>query len=153
MTEFRHGNGRGDGHIEALHVACRGGEGGDEQPPVDAGGHFGRYALAFVAHDDDAAGCERFGVDVAPLEKGAVNGCVGRQLAEVAGEGGVVDFDLGQGAHGGLDDLWGIDVGGVGRAHDVADAKPVAYAHDGAQVARVLDVVEGEHEVFAHVVA
>ena len=47
-------------------------------------------------------------------------------------------------AHGGLNDFGVVDVGGVGRAIDGVDAKPVGNADDGSQVARVLNTIEGQ---------
>ena len=55
----------------------------------------------------------------------------------------------GHGSHGGLYGLGVIDVGGAGRTEDVPDAEPVGNAHDGAQVARVLYIVQCQAERLA----
>ena len=48
---------------------------GDEEPPIDMLRHFGRDAVALVAHDDDATRRERLLVEVPAVEEGALDRC------------------------------------------------------------------------------
>ena len=94
-------------------------------------------------------GGEGFLIDIFSLEEGAVDGgggTAGAQGAEVVGEIGVVDTHACYGSHRGLHGLGTVGIDGAGGADDVLDAEPVGNADDGAQVAGVLHVVEGEAE-------
>ena len=50
-------------------------------------------------------------------------------------------------SHRGLYHLGAVGIGGVLATVDGVDAEPVGNADDGAEVARVLDTVEGQIEV------
>ena len=104
-------------------------------------------AVALVAHNDDAISGEWLFVDVLSVEHGAIDGtlAVSEQLQQVA----IYNMYVCDAAHGSLNDLGVIDVGGVGRAIDGVDAKPVGNADDGSYVAGVLNAVERERELLA----
>ena len=58
-----------------------------------------------------------------------------------------MNLDAGDASHGGLHGLGVVDVGAGWGAKDVLDAEPVSEPDNGAEVAGVLHVVEGEAEL------
>ena len=58
-----------------------------------------------------------------------------------------MDLDAGDASHGGLDGLGVVDVGAGWGTKDVLDTEPVSEPDNGAEVAGVLHVIEGEAEL------
>lgn len=149
-AKLRTGDGGGDGHVERLGSNASLGVVGDEELMSDVLARLAAYTVAFVAHDDDAVGRQRFLIYITSLEEGAVDGNSWRGGAyggKVVGEVDVVDVDAGYGSHRGLYGLGTEGIGGADGAEYVTDAKPVGNADDGAQVAWVLYIIEGEAEL------
>lgn len=110
----------------------------------DSALYLWRYAIALIAHDDDAMVDDVGGGYVIAIEEGAVDWSADREAVEICGKVAVHYLYAGNAAHSGLDYLRVPDVRGVAAADDGLDAEPVCYADDGAKVAGVLDAVEGE---------
>ena len=106
-----------------------------------------RDAVTLVAHDDDAMVCKLLAVDVVAVEQCAIDGEVGWQTLEQWLERLVGQSDTSDAAHGGLYHLRTICIGGIGRADDLSDAKPVGNTYDGTEVARVLYAIEHQGQV------
>lgn len=135
------------GHVERFGGVPLGGVGRDEELARDLRGAGGRDASALVAHQHDACRRELRAVDVVPFQKRAVDrragGALGRQIGfEVA----VVDPHAQDRAHRGLYDFGVETVGRRLGANHVADAEPVGQPDDRPQIARVLHVVERQHQ-------
>ena len=144
-AELGAGDGGGDGHVEAvgrLTVV----EIGDEQTAVDALTYGFGDAIALVAHDDEPLFCELLGVDVIAIEQGAVDGIVGGQRVEEGGKISIYNVHARNAAHRGLYHFGVPSIDSIFGTDDVGDAKPVGNADDGAQVARILDAIEGDGE-------
>jgi len=139
-TEVVADDGGGDGGVEGFGGAVS--RDGDEAG--DAGFHGGGEAAAFAADDDDGVGMRGERVDVVADEVAAEDGRAG--VSEGGGEIGGVDADAGEGAHAGVDDFLVEEVGGVGGEEDAIEAEPVGEAEERADVAGILQAVEGEGE-------
>ena len=145
-TEFGAGNGCGNGHIEAVGSGSLV-EIGDEQPMADSLANSVGNAVALVAHDDETSGRKLLGVDVLSVEESAIDGEVLRQRIEQGREVSIIYVYARDTAHRGLNYLRVPGVGCVGTANDRADAKPVGYADDSAEVAWILNAVQSQRQV------
>ena len=103
-------------------------------------------AIALVAHDDKSVRGELLGVDVFAIEEGAVDGIIIWQLAEQLIGLDIDNMYSSYAAHGGLNNLGVPCVDSARRAVDGIDAKPIGNTDDGAEIARVLDVVKKERQ-------
>jgi len=70
----------------------------------------------------------------------------GANVGEDGIEIGSVRGDAGEGAHAGVDVLFGKQIGAIRREHHAVEGEPVGDAEEGADVAGVLHAVEGEGE-------
>jgi hypothetical protein len=146
-AELCTGDGSGNGHVEALgSVVCA--VTGNEKAMVHSGAYFRRDAIAFVAHDDKPVRGEGLGVDVLSVEQGAIDGEAFWQGVDELYQISINNVHARNAAHRGLYHLRIPGIDSVFTADDVVYAKPVGYADDGAQVAWVLDAVEGKEEGF-----
>ncbi len=145
-AELGAGDGCGDGYIETLGgvvltVA------GDEQAAVHLGPDLWRDAIAFVAHHDESVRGERLGIDIVAIEQGAIDGVIGWQAFDEVLQIYIYNVYARDASHGGLYYLRIPGIDGVFATVDLFYAKPVGYADDGAEVAGILDAVEGQGEV------
>ena len=149
--ELREDDAGGDRHVEGF-GAFAGGEARDGEAPVCQRLDFGRDAFPFVAHDDDAGGGKGGGVDVFPVEERPEYGYACRtQAGDGSGKVYVERANPEDGAHACLYALGVVGTGAVPVAKDVAHAKPIRKAEDGAQVAGILDAIEREGEALGEV--
>lgn len=142
------GDGCSNGDIEALTSSVGSGKRGNGEPM----GHFafdgGADAVALIAHDDDCPiGGEVASVDVVAREKGPIDRhSESFHYSDERANLHVVNANASDGSHGGLHSLGRIAVCRAGRADDLPDAKPVTESDDGADIARILHIVQGERE-------
>ena len=146
-TELRACNGSGDGYVETLGSIIRPVT-GNKQAVVYAPSDLMRNAVALVAHDNQSMRREWLGVDVVTVEQGSVDGIVGWQGVNELLQIYIYNVHTRDTAHRGLHHLRIPCIGCIVAAEDGGDAKPVGYANDGTQVARVLYAVEGEEQTF-----
>ena len=85
-------------------------------------------------------------MDIVAGKIAAEDGRAGRDRREGGGEVGGVRDDAGEGAHAGVDDFLGKEIGAVGGKEDAVEGEPIGEAEQGADVAGVLHAVEGEGE-------
>ena len=115
---------------------------GDEQFSFDAFAEWEGYAVALVAHYDDAALAEFLFVDVATVEQRAIDahtlfvGLV-QQLAEVF----IYNMYARNATHRCLYNFRRPAIGRIDATHHLADAKPVGDTDDCAQIPWVLHTV------------
>ena len=134
-------------HIERFRTPPVGRVRRDEQFAGDGRGRGVRNAAPLVAHDDDPRLRERCPVDVLPLQESPAHRQPGvRGSAQEPSQVGVVHPHAEYGAHRGLHDLGVETVGRRLGADHVADAEPVGQPDDRPQIARVLHVVERQHQ-------
>jgi len=77
--------------------------------------------------------------EIAPEDRGGGGGERGREV-------GGVNADAGEGTHAGVDGFLVEEVGGVGREENAIEGEPVGEAEERADVAGVLETVEGKGE-------
>ena len=144
-SEFRAGDGGGNGYVQALcRVALA--EAGNEEltvhPPTDGLGD----AVSLVAHHDDALLGEWLLIDILAVKERAIDGIIGRQRRKQLVKVAIKNMYARNAPHRGLDGLGVIGIGRIVAAIDGVDAKPVGNADDGSQVAGILHPVERERE-------
>ena len=149
-SKFRTTNGGGDGYIQTFGSLASSWMRRDEEFLIDECLCFGTNTVSFISHNKQTIGRERFTVDVFAFKEGAVNWDALGNGREKTGEVCVMECDTRNGAHCGLNDLGGKGVGGVFRANDVVNAKPVGKSDDRAEVARVLHSVKHDAEFLTH---
>ena len=123
--EFRAHNGCGGGHIQTFRCETSGRKIGNVKAAIDKATHFRADAVSFVAHYDDSGLREWLCVEVFAFKESAIDGSLGRKFRQGCGQRQVVDMYAGECPHGGLDGFGIIDVGCIGGAEYVLDAKPV----------------------------
>lgn len=106
-------------------------------------------AVALVAHYDDAMVLEFGLIYVVSIKESSINGYVfGKGFVKKGGEVSVMDFDARYASHCRLHCLWGVGIGCLRTAYNVAYAEPIGCPDDGAEVTRVLYSVKAQDEFF-----
>ena len=118
----------------------------DGNPARDARGDSGGEATTFAADHDHSVAQRRERVHIVAGEIAAEDGRAGSEGSEGGGEIGGVRADAGEGAHAGVDDFLGKEIGASRREDDAVEGEPVGEAEERADVASVLHAVEGKGE-------
>ena len=110
--------------------------------------HFLGDAAPFVSHDQNASVFKAKGtsVEVVSVEERAIDGHLFGHFVQEGGKIDIVHPHSCHCAHRGLHDFRGIDIGCLGGSKDVADAKPICGAKDGAEIPGVLHAVQCQTE-------
>ena len=121
------------------------GEVGDKKSFVDL--HFDSRsdAVPFITHHENAVRRQFLPIQVLTVEERAVTRCP--VLFKVFDEIGIVDLHMSQCSHRSLYGLRAESVGRIRTANDVCDTEPVGQPDNRAQIAGVLNTVEGKDEL------
>ena len=121
------------------------GEVGDKKSFVDL--HFDSRsdAVPFITHHENAVRRQFLPIQVLTVEERAVT--PGPVPLEISGQIGIMNLHMSQSPHRSLYGLRAESVGRIRTANDVCDTEPVGQPDDCAQIAGVLNTVEGKDEL------
>lgn len=108
------------------------------------GSNLWRDTIAFIAHDDNTVGGKWLVVDVFAVELGTVDRGVGGHRIQVSQKININYVHARNASHRSLNDLRVPGVDSIFATDYLINAEPVSQTDDSAQIAWVLDAVEGQ---------
>ena len=109
---------------------------------IDQPANFRRDAISLVAHDQNPICRQSFRINIFPFQKGSINRNLGMTVCfQEFRKIYILDFDVEDCTHTGLNHFRVENIDGIFRANDVGDPKPIGNPKNSSQILRILNKI------------